>query len=64
MPAKKKVVDPKMEGKTCGKAHNCIGGIIAIILGLCVGVGWLTLEYFFGIVFVLMGLKKLFGYKC
>jgi cadmium resistance protein CadD (predicted permease) len=59
MPAKKKVEVPK----TCcqvGKAHKWIMGIIAILLGLAVWNQNITLETFFGIVFVIIGLKVLF----
>jgi hypothetical protein len=73
MPAKKNMPVKEMKmnkvnnaGSSCkcsSGAWMWIGGIISILLGISVWMAWLTLAQLFGIVFVLMGIKKLFG-KC
>jgi hypothetical protein len=55
--AKKKAV-----ASTCGPSgYKWVGGVVTILLGLGLWLSYLTIEQFFGIVFVIMGLFKLFG---
>jgi hypothetical protein len=54
-------------GTSCtNDTHRWVAGIVTVLLGLAVWptVGWLTLSQLFAIVFVLVGLKKLFWNKC
>ncbi len=55
---------PAKKAAGSGDTWKWVGGIVTILLGLGVWFAYLTLEQFFGIVFVLVGLKKLFWGKC
>lgn len=61
MPAKK--VIPTEAPKTCGGTMKWICGVITILLGIAIwpSVGWLGLEQFFAIIFILLGVMKIFG---
>ncbi len=55
MPAK------KVKSSTCGGSSKWIGGVITILLGIALWMSYLSIEQFFAIVFILLGLMKLCG---
>jgi len=63
MPVKKEMSMESSSAKSCCHESSCMKwaiGIAAIILGVVLWMNYLTLEQFFAIVFVLIGIKAMF----